>query len=200
MQPEISQTGETTNLDSNISKESGTLAKLPPAEEPSPQQLRRAGRGIAEQVILLLNRVGETFGEYKPAVIAIGLILAAMPLLAFLVALLTVINIIPLLSPTLKLIGFGFTTWFVYRYLLFAPNRQELSQELQTLKGQVLGSDDQPQDQETTDPQAVKTQSQNSPEQTPESDSFPEPDPESPEPNSKPAPEPDPETPSSEPE
>lgn len=142
MQPEISPAGETANLESNINEESSTLTKLPPAEPSSSQQLSQAGRGIAEQAILLLNRAGETFGAYKPAIIVIGLVLAAMPFLAFIVALLTVINIIPLLAPALKLIGFGFTAWFVYRYLLFAPNRQELSQELENLKGQVLGPND----------------------------------------------------------
>jgi hypothetical protein len=143
MQPEISPAGETANLESNVNEESGTLTKLPPAEQSS-QQWSQASRQLAEQIILLLNRAGETFGEYKPAIIVIGLALAAMPFLAFIVALLTVINIIPLLAPALKLIGFGFTAWFVYRYLLFAPNRQELSQELQNLKGQVLGPNDEP--------------------------------------------------------
>lgn len=116
-------------------RESGTLATLPPAE----QSFEQKRKELSRQIVLVLNRAGETLGEYKPAIIAIGLVLLAMPFLAFIVALLAVINALPLLAPTFKLIGFGFTAWFVYRYLLFAPNRQELSQEVENLKGQVLG-------------------------------------------------------------
>jgi hypothetical protein len=42
------------------------------------------------------------------------------------------------------LIGIGYSAWFVNRYLLKASNRQELAQEIQGLKQQVVGSQQLP--------------------------------------------------------
>jgi threonine/homoserine/homoserine lactone efflux protein len=55
-------------------------------------------------------------------------------------ALLDALDDIPLIAPTLELIGLAYTTWFVYRYLLSAASRQELSQDFQNLKEQVFGT------------------------------------------------------------
>jgi hypothetical protein len=46
-----------------------------------------------------------------------------------------------LVAPLFELIGLGYTAWFVYRYLLSAASRQELSQEIQALKNQVFGTE-----------------------------------------------------------
>jgi hypothetical protein len=189
MQPETPQARETVKPESNVNGEASTLAKLPTTEPSPSQQWRQTGKELAEQIVLLLERTGEVFREYKPAIIAIGLALAAMPIVAFVVALLAVINVIPLLAPALKLVGFGFTAWFVYRYLLFAPNRQELSEELQGVGKQVLGG----QDSQMDFPETVPTQAQTSPD-TPEPVSVTELDPESPKPNSESTSEPDSET------
>jgi threonine/homoserine/homoserine lactone efflux protein len=54
-------------------------------------------------------------------------------------ALLDALNDIPLLLPILELIGLAYTTWFVYRYLISAVSRQELSEEIKSLKDYVLG-------------------------------------------------------------
>lgn len=193
MQPEIRQAGETAP-ESNINEEASTLAKLPPAEQSANPRVRE----ISRQIVLLLERAGEAFNQYKPAIIVIGLALAVMPLLAFTVALLAVIDALPLLAPALKLVGFGSTAWFVYRYLLFAPNRQELSQELEGLKEQVLGTENSPLNTEVKRSDDYSTSSSDSDSQS-SREPAPEPDSELPESNSEPAPEPDPETPGSDP-
>ena len=53
-------------------------------------------------------------------------------------------NDIPLVSPTFELIGIGYSVWFVYRYLLKASTRQELTHEISTLKTQVVGGNELP--------------------------------------------------------
>lgn len=138
MQPENRPPGE-IDLESNVNPETVTLAKLPPAESPPSQQWSQTGKEVSEQISLLLDRAGELFEEYKPVIIVIGVALAAILSLALITVFVSVINLIPLLAPTFKLIGFGVTAWFVYRYLLFAPNRQELSEQLKGLREQVLG-------------------------------------------------------------
>lgn len=46
---------------------------------------------------------------------------------------------VPLFPKLFQLIGLGYTTWFVYRYLLFTPNRQELYQKFDDLTSQITG-------------------------------------------------------------
>jgi len=50
------------------------------------------------------------------------------------------LNEIPLIAPTFKLVGIGYSVWFVSRYLLTSSNRQELSVEFQKLKQKLVGS------------------------------------------------------------
>lgn len=47
---------------------------------------------------------------------------------------------IPLVSPTLKLIGFVYVVSFVWRYLIRKSDRQELSRQLNHVKSEVFGS------------------------------------------------------------
>ncbi|KAL2651762.1 hypothetical protein R1flu_019890 [Riccia fluitans] len=50
------------------------------------------------------------------------------------------INSIPLLPKLLELVGVGYTGWFIYRYLLFKSSRKELIEDLEELKGKVIGA------------------------------------------------------------
>jgi threonine/homoserine/homoserine lactone efflux protein len=81
------------------------------------------------------------FGENKGPLGTIGLIVGGLVTVKLTLAVLDAINDIPLIAPTLELIGIGYTGWFVYRYLLTASNRQELSEQVTSLKNQFLGSD-----------------------------------------------------------
>jgi len=56
-------------------------------------------------------------------------------------AVVAAINDIPLLAPMFELVGLGYTGWFVYRYLLTKSSRQELVQEFESLKTQVVGKE-----------------------------------------------------------
>jgi hypothetical protein len=68
------------------------------------------------------------------------LLIAAAVTVKVVLAVLDALNDIPLLAPTFELIGIGYSAWFVNRYLLRAERRQELAQEVDTIKQQVLGS------------------------------------------------------------
>ncbi len=56
-------------------------------------------------------------------------------------AVVAAINDIPLLAPMFELVGLGYTGWFVYRYLLTRSSREELGQEFEALKAQVVGKE-----------------------------------------------------------
>lgn len=87
----------------------------------------------------LPDYVTEFFKEYQRPLITVGLILGAVVSVKLLLAILNTINEIPLLAPTFELIGLVYTGWFVYRYLLKDTNRQELSENVVSLREQVLG-------------------------------------------------------------
>ena len=74
-----------------------------------------------------LEQLLQALGEYKIILITLGGLLVSLPVIVFVVTLLKTINAFPLVAPTFELIGIGYTAWFVYRYLLFAENRQEIS-------------------------------------------------------------------------
>ena len=44
---------------------------------------------------------------------------------------------LPLVPALFELVGIGFTTWFVYRYLLFKPDRAELKAVIDDLLSKV---------------------------------------------------------------
>jgi hypothetical protein len=82
---------------------------------------------------------GEFFSNNQQPLISIGLIVLGIVSVKILVAILDAVDDIPLLAPSLQLIGLGYTAWFVWRYLWKASNRQELVSELDALKNQIFG-------------------------------------------------------------
>jgi len=82
---------------------------------------------------------GEFFSKNQQPLISIGLIVLGIVSVKILVAILDAVDDIPLLAPSLQLIGLGYTAWFVWRYLWKAYNRQELVSELDALKNQIFG-------------------------------------------------------------
>ena len=119
------------------------LAKLPPADQ-STEQWQRIGTQVSTFLAQLPDYIGQFFNTYKQPITSIALILTAIISVKVVLAVIDSLNDIPLLGPTFELVGIGYSTWFTYRYLLKASTRQELSQELQTLKEQVVGSQQLP--------------------------------------------------------
>jgi valyl-tRNA synthetase len=76
--------------------------------------------------------------KYKRFARNLGIIFGGIVTLKVAAALLAAIDGILLLPALLKLIGAGYTGWFVYRYLLWAESRQQLATQLNSLKTQVL--------------------------------------------------------------
>jgi hypothetical protein len=117
---------------------------LPPASSASSSnaQWKEYGARVAEFIQALPGYVTRFFEENKGPLGTIGLIVLLLVTVRLTLALVDAIDDIPLVAPTLELIGLGYTGWFVYRYLLRAANRQELYKEIDTLKAQVLGKGD----------------------------------------------------------
>ncbi|OUL28661.1 CAAD domain-containing protein [Nostoc sp. 106C] len=116
------------------------LPMLPPATQ-SNEQWRQIGRQVSDFLEQLPVYLGSFFNQYKQPLLTLAGILSAIVTLKVVLAILGAINGIPLLSPTFELIGIGYTTWFVSRYLLKASTRQELTYEIRDLQRQILGEE-----------------------------------------------------------
>lgn len=126
--------------------------KVPtPDPAPVPNGSASGGADSTDQVKEVMGKIAsvlgdapeyvvETFNEYKRPITVIGLVLSLLIAIKMTFAILDAVNDIPVLAPTMELIGLIYTGWFVYRYLLKASNRQELLSNLSDIKDQVTGN------------------------------------------------------------
>jgi hypothetical protein len=120
--------------------EPAPLVVQPHQQSQSSDQWKQIGERVSYFLSELPDLLSDFFSQYQRPLIVLGLFFGGVVTVKLTLAILDAINDIPLLAPTFELVGIGYSAWFVYRYLLKAENRQELSQELDTLKQQVVGS------------------------------------------------------------
>jgi CAAD domains of cyanobacterial aminoacyl-tRNA synthetase len=139
-EPEFMETKSAETTMSEINNQTGTITKLQPPVQ-SQEQWLKYGEQVSGFLATLPEYLGSFFNRYKQPLVTIGLIVGAIVAVKVLLAILDALNDIPLVAPTFELIGIGYSAWFVYRYLLKASTRQELTSEISTLKTQVLGQE-----------------------------------------------------------
>ncbi|AFZ25629.1 hypothetical protein Cylst_3486 [Cylindrospermum stagnale PCC 7417] len=139
-EPEFVETKSQEATVPEINSQTGTITKLQPPVQPQEQWLKY-GEQVSEFLGTLPEYVGSFFNQYKQPLVSLGLVLTAIVTVKVLLAVLDALNDLPLVAPTFELIGIGYSAWFVYRYLLKASTRQELTSEITTLKSQVVGKD-----------------------------------------------------------
>ncbi|MBW4627640.1 MAG: CAAD domain-containing protein [Brasilonema octagenarum HA4186-MV1] len=139
-EPEIVETKSPEATMANINNQTGSITKLQPSVQSQDQWLKY-GEQVSGFLATLPEYLGSFFNRYKQPLVSIGLIVAAIVAVKIVLAVLDALNDIPLVSPTFELIGIGYSTWFIYRYLLKASTRQELTDEITTLKSQVVGKE-----------------------------------------------------------
>lgn len=137
-EPEIVETKSPEATVPNINNQTGTITKLQPSAQSQDQWLKY-GEQVSGFLATLPEYLGSFFNRYKQPLITVGLLVAAIVSVRVVLAILDALNDIPLVAPTFELIGIGYSAWFVYRYLLKASNRQELTSEIAALKSQVVG-------------------------------------------------------------
>jgi hypothetical protein len=137
-EPEFTETKSKEATVPDINNQTGTITKLQPPVQ-SQEQWQKYGEQISSFLATLPEYLGSFFNQYKQPLVSIGLIVAAIVSVKVLLAILDALNDIPLVAPSFELIGIGYSAWFVYRYLLKASTRRELTDEITTLKSQVVG-------------------------------------------------------------
>lgn len=138
-EPEIMETQSPETKMQELNNQTGTITKIQPS--PSQDEWLKYGEQISSFLATLPQYAGTIFNKYKQPLTVLGLIVAAIVTLKVVLAVLDALNDIPLLAPTFELIGIGYSAWFVYRYLLKASSRQELTSEITTIKKQVVGKE-----------------------------------------------------------
>lgn len=122
----------------DINTQAGTITKLQ-APNHSQDEWLKYGELVSSFLGSMPEYLGSFFNRYKQPLISVGLILGSLISVKVVLAVLGALNDIPLVAPTFELIGIGYSGWFVYRYLLNAKSREELTGEIDTLKSQVMG-------------------------------------------------------------
>ena len=140
---ESTQPVETSTIDIpanplGLNTGAGSITKVSPnlSTAELPEWAKQATDIFAE----LPTYLGQFYQNNKGAVITLGLFFGIIVGVKLTLAILSAINEIPLLAPTFELVGIGYTSWFVYRYLLQASTRKELTDEIDSFKSEVLGN------------------------------------------------------------
>ncbi|BDI17943.1 hypothetical protein ANSO36C_37450 [Nostoc cf. commune SO-36] len=137
---EFTETASKEATVAEINNQTGTITKLqPPAQ--SQDEWLKYGEQVSTFLATLPEYLGSFFNQYKQPLVTLGLIVGSIVGVKVLLAILDALNDIPLVAPTFELIGIGYSAWFVYRYLLKASTRKELTSEITTLKSQVVGKE-----------------------------------------------------------
>ncbi|MEM1255765.1 MAG: CAAD domain-containing protein [Cyanobacteria bacterium P01_H01_bin.21] len=125
------------STDINSPEENATTQQTTP--EPT-EQAKEVLAKIASVLGDAPEYVVDTFNEYKRPLTVIGLVFGVLIAIKLMFAILSAINDIPVLAPTMEMIGLIYTGWFIYRYLLKANNRSELLSSLDNVKDQITGN------------------------------------------------------------
>jgi hypothetical protein len=140
---ESTQSADTTTIDIpanplGLNPGTGSMTKVSPALSNAelPEWAKQATDILAE----LPTYLGQIYQNNKSAVITLGLFFGIIVGVKLTLAILSAINEIPLLAPTFELVGIGYASWFVYRYLLQASTRKELTDEIDSFKSEILGN------------------------------------------------------------
>lgn len=138
MEPEI-LTNDYINTPDQAQQQSALIKREATSTQSLGEQVLLFGYRTSKFVDELPNSFSYFFDAYKTPLVTIGLVVVALIALKLLLTVLATINAIPLLAPTFRLIGLGYTIWFTSRYLIAAANRQELGENLQNMKEYVVG-------------------------------------------------------------
>lgn len=115
------------------------VTKMLSTEPSTEKQWQQFGERTSVFIDSLPSYVADFFNKYKPILVTLGWILVAFTSVKVTLAVLDAINDTPFLGLILELIGLAYVIWFIYRYLLSATNRQELSKVIKTVTEQFFG-------------------------------------------------------------
>ncbi|MEL6440832.1 MAG: CAAD domain-containing protein [Cyanobacteria bacterium J06621_8] len=137
--PEVMETqATTTGLNGEAAGVITPTQTKPAPKDSAIQEYLSIGTSFLTQVFDIIKKFVD---DNQKLLVNLLLIFLGVVAVKVTLAVVSAINDIPLLAPTFELVGLGYTAWFVYRYLWSNSSRQELVQEFQALKNQVIGKE-----------------------------------------------------------
>ncbi len=91
---------------------------------------------------ILLGFIDQYSKWIIPSVFVVITFIAAVIAIRVISTVFITIHQIPLVSPTFRLIGLGYSVWFFFRYLLLGKNRGELREIIDNIKDNTFGKSD----------------------------------------------------------
>jgi isoleucyl-tRNA synthetase len=133
------------------------MAEEPKASPPPEMLSSETGEqewNINQILFTVLTTLRQVFSENQRVWLTVGVVVAVPITLKVTATVLASIARLPLVADILQLVGVGYSAWFINRYLLRAPNRQELAEKARSLKTEVLGEASVQPEPETVEPEA----------------------------------------------
>ncbi|MEW6492650.1 MAG: CAAD domain-containing protein [Cyanobacteriota bacterium] len=115
------------------------VSKMPSQDSSQEEQWQQFGKTASAFIDNLQRDTADFFNQYQQIFATLGWFLLAVITVKLILAAVDALNDIPFLELILELIGLAYVAWFVFRYLLSAAARQELFNEINSFKEQVLG-------------------------------------------------------------
>ncbi|RMF68472.1 MAG: valine--tRNA ligase [Cyanobacteria bacterium J069] len=120
---------------------------VPPSSHdslPSPNEFESEAMHLAQEAAEAAYKAveGVNFGSlerYRKLIVTLGLLTALLLVSRAVLATVHSLNGLILVTPLLKLIGFGYTLWFAVRYLSTAAKRREFSDAVNRITKDILG-------------------------------------------------------------
>ncbi|EPS72872.1 hypothetical protein M569_01883 [Genlisea aurea] len=118
-----------------------SMFKIPPIKERLSFHgvIGKATGETSESSSSIVKSVQEVWDKSEDRIPLVGLGFAGIVAFWTSVNLITAIDKLPIIPSVLELIGILFSSWFVYRFLLFKPEREELSESISKYLSDILG-------------------------------------------------------------
>lgn len=141
VEPETTDLAASSTIDANAANQdlNQVVIEDVPSDPTSAEDWQRFQQDAKAFLRNLSQSTTKLFGENRSLLISLGWIVLALVSFKLLLAIVDAINDIPLLPSLLELVGIGYITWFIYRYMLNARSRQELSDQINQIKAEFLG-------------------------------------------------------------
>ena len=143
MEPEVKNDYTSSSTEAS-EPNSGVITKLPSsATDEAGVDWQKTTQQVNAFIQEFPGFLADFWRNYKLPVTVFLFALAFIVTSKVLLAILGAINDLPFLAPLFELIGLSYFAWFVIRYLWSGSGRQELSDNIDSVKSQVIGTQEQ---------------------------------------------------------
>lgn len=125
-------------LDELLPEKSSEISLSQDAKE-IPEVTKNIWSRITEFLGDLPQTISQSYNNYQKSLAIVGLIILSLISFRIILVVSKTLHQLSFVALSLRTLGLGWTIWFIWRYLLFQENRQELSANINQLKIETFG-------------------------------------------------------------